>query len=193
MEGRLDKPSLERVSTGDRLELAAAGSWTAVHAAELDALVKGVEDARAGALTVDMREVNRLDTFGAWLLERLSRKWAARGTRMRIIGLPEHYRGLLDEVGPAVYERVDLRLSHPVAKAEMTEMLARTAPREIAGTMIREINQIDGAKYVMQDDSWLLIRPSGTEPVLRVYVEARSQDMINGLLAFGQKIAESVV
>ena len=99
MEGRLDKPSLERVSTGDRLELAAAGSWTAVHAAELDALVRGVEDSCAGALTVDMREVNRLDTFGAWLLERLSRKWAARGTRMRIIGLPEHYRGLLDEVG----------------------------------------------------------------------------------------------
>jgi phosphomannomutase len=75
----------------------------------------------------------------------------------------------------------------------MTEMLARTAPREIAGSRIQEINQIDGAKYVMADDSWLLIRPSGTEPVLRVYVEARSQDMIDGLLAFGKKIAQSVV
>ena len=107
--------------------------------------------------------------------------------------LSELVKGLLAEVGPAVYERVDLRLSRPVAKSEMTEMLARTAPREIAGTRVLEINQIDGAKYVMQDDSWLLIRPSGTEPVLRVYVEARSQHMIDGLLAFGQKIAESVV
>jgi phosphomannomutase len=100
---------------------------------------------------------------------------------------------LLAEVGPVVYERVDMRLSRPVAKSEMTEMLARTAPREIAGSRIQEINQIDGAKYVMADDSWLLIRPSGTEPVLRVYVEARSQDMIDGLLAFGKRIAQSVV
>jgi len=107
--------------------------------------------------------------------------------------LVELVRDLLAEVGPVVYERVDLRLSRPIAKSEMTEMLARTAPREIAGTRISEINQIDGAKYVMQDDSWLLIRPSGTEPVLRVYVEARTQEMINGLLAFGQRIAESVV
>jgi phosphomannomutase len=75
----------------------------------------------------------------------------------------------------------------------MTDMLSRTAPREIAGSRIREINQIDGAKYVMADDSWLLIRPSGTEPVLRVYVEARTPEMIKGLLAFGQRIAENVV
>jgi phosphomannomutase len=45
----------------------------------------------------------------------------------------------------------------------------------------------------MEDDSWLLIRPSGTEPVLRVYVEARSPEMAKELLDFGRKIAESVV
>jgi alpha-D-glucose phosphate-specific phosphoglucomutase len=100
---------------------------------------------------------------------------------------------LLTEVGPAVYQRVDMRLNRPIAKPEMTEMLTRTAPREIGGCKVSAVNQVDGMKYVMEDESWLLIRPSGTEPVLRVYVEARTQENVTGLLAFGRKIAESVV
>jgi phosphomannomutase len=44
----------------------------------------------------------------------------------------------------------------------------------------------------MEDDSWLLIRPSGTEPVLRVYAEGRSEDMVQALLAYGETIAESI-
>jgi phosphomannomutase len=43
----------------------------------------------------------------------------------------------------------------------------------------------------MVDDAWLLIRPSGTEPVLRVYAEAREEKMVQALLGFGQKVAES--
>jgi phosphomannomutase len=74
----------------------------------------------------------------------------------------------------------------------MTEMLTRNAPKEIAGQIVREVNDRDGVKYVMDDDSWLLIRPSGTEPVLRVYAEGRDQEMIKSLIGFGQQIAESV-
>jgi phosphomannomutase len=44
----------------------------------------------------------------------------------------------------------------------------------------------------MADDSWLLIRPSGTEPVLRVYAEGRSKEMVKSLLAYGQTVAASV-
>ena len=44
----------------------------------------------------------------------------------------------------------------------------------------------------MADDSWLLIRPSGTEPVLRVYAEGRSQEMVKALLEYGRQIAESI-
>jgi phosphomannomutase len=44
----------------------------------------------------------------------------------------------------------------------------------------------------MADDSWLLIRPSGTEPVLRVYAEGRSPQMVKALLAYGEGIAASV-
>ena len=100
---------------------------------------------------------------------------------------------LLADVGPALYERVDLRLSRPVAKAEMTEFLTRKAPKEIGGQNVDEISQRDGVKYIMADDSWLLIRPSGTEPVLRVYAEGRSLEMVKALLDYGRTVAESVV
>jgi phosphomannomutase len=107
--------------------------------------------------------------------------------------LVELVEALLAEVGPAIYERVDLRLSRPVAKAEMTDLLTKNAPAEIAGQKVAEVSQRDGVKYIMSDDSWLLIRPSGTEPVLRVYAEGRTREMISGLLGFGRQVAESVV
>jgi phosphomannomutase len=100
---------------------------------------------------------------------------------------------LLKEVGPAFYERTDLRLSRPVAKAEMTQFLTKQAPAEIGGEKVVEINQLDGVKYIMADDSWLLIRPSGTEPVLRVYAEGRSPEMVRALLGYGEQVAKSVV
>lgn len=107
--------------------------------------------------------------------------------------LVELVDNLLEDVGPAFYERVDLRLSRPVAKAEMTELLTRQAPKEIGGQKTNEVSQRDGVKYIMADDSWLLIRPSGTEPVLRVYAEGRTHKMVRDLMGYGRKIAESVV
>jgi phosphomannomutase len=99
---------------------------------------------------------------------------------------------LLDDVGPADYERRDLRLKHPVAKKEMTNRLKDEAPDAIGGVAVREVQTVDGVKYVMDDGSWLLIRPSGTEPVLRVYAEGRSQEMVDALLCFGEEIASSI-
>jgi phosphomannomutase len=100
---------------------------------------------------------------------------------------------LLEDVGPAHYERTDLRLSRPVAKAEMTDYLTKQAPAEIGGEPVSEVSQRDGIKYIMGDDSWLLIRPSGTEPVLRVYAEGRSHEMVKALLGYGEQVAKSVV
>jgi phosphomannomutase len=105
----------------------------------------------------------------------------------------EMVNDLLADVGPALYERVDLRLSRPVAKAEMTEFLTQKAPKEIGGQKVNEISQRDGVKYIMADDSWLLIRPSGTEPVLRVYAEGRNMEMVKALMGYGKTVAESVV
>ena len=85
---------------GERLELAAAGSWTAAHARELESLVDGVagEAAQAKSVSIDMRGVREFDTFGAWLLERLTRAWSGDGRKAEIVGLPKHDRGLLEEM-----------------------------------------------------------------------------------------------
>lgn len=107
--------------------------------------------------------------------------------------LVELVEDLLEEVGPAAYERADLRLSRPVARTDMANFLTKTAPREIGGQSVTEICQRDGIKYIMSDDSWLLIRPSGTEPVLRVYAEGRTREMVKALMNYGRGVAERVV
>lgn len=96
---------------------------------------------------------------------------------------------LLSEVGPAHYARTDLRLNKPVDKNEMTLRLNEQAPKEIGGQKVMKVANMDGSKYILADDSWLLIRPSGTEPVLRVYAEGRSPEMLKALMDFGEKVA----
>ena len=108
------------------------------------------------------------------------------------VTLRELVNNLLKEVGPAFYERTDLRLKRPISKKVMTDKLINEAPASIGGEGISEIACIDGVKYIMADDSWLLIRPSGTEPVLRVYAEGRSPEMVRALLGFGEQVAASV-
>jgi phospholipid/cholesterol/gamma-HCH transport system permease protein len=85
---------------GERLRLAASGSWTAANAGELEALVDGVarEASRASSVSIDMGGVRGFDTFGAWLLERLSRTWGVLGRKAEIVGLPTHDLKLLEEM-----------------------------------------------------------------------------------------------
>jgi phosphomannomutase len=94
------------------------------------------------------------------------------------------------DVGPAHYTRRDIPLRRPIAKAEMVARLTDGAPASLAGQDVAEIVTLDGVKYLLSDDSWLLIRPSGTEPVLRVYAEAREPAAVEALLAFGEQVAE---
>ena len=101
--------------------------------------------------------------------------------------------GLLKDVGPAFYERTDLRLKHPVSKEVITRRLTQEAPQELGGQKLLEVQTLDGVKYIFADDSWLLVRPSGTESVLRVYAEGRSEGMVKELLDFGHKFAQTIV
>jgi phospholipid/cholesterol/gamma-HCH transport system permease protein len=83
-----------------RLELAAGGAWTAANAGALETLVDGVsaDAARARSVSIDMAGVREFDTFGAWLLERLTRQWRGRGGAASIVGMPEHDQTLLKEM-----------------------------------------------------------------------------------------------
>jgi len=107
-------------------------------------------------------------------------------------GAPLHeiVHDLLSDVGPAFYARKDLRLSRPVSKDDMVRMLVNDAPSTIDGVEVEDIQTNDGVKYYLNDGSWLLIRPSGTEPVLRVYAEALEKERVTTLLDFGQGVAE---
>jgi alpha-D-glucose phosphate-specific phosphoglucomutase len=91
--------------------------------------------------------------------------------------------------GPACYQRRDLRLRHPVVKSEMVARLVDGAPSDIGGLAVGKVDSLDGIKYRLEDDSWLLIRPSGTEPVLRVYAEAPTSEGVKALLGFGEEVA----
>ena len=95
-----NEPLLSRSTTGDRLLLAAGGAWTAVHAHKLEAVVESIEREAAGvrAMSLDMRGIVALDTFGAWLIERLIRTWRSVGREAHLLGVPEHCRELLEEV-----------------------------------------------------------------------------------------------
>ena len=96
---------------------------------------------------------------------------------------------LIKEYGPVHYQRTDLRLSQPIAKDQMTRQLLEETPPEIGGERVTDIQSVDGVKFILADDSWLLIRPSGTEPVLRVYAEGRSPEMVEELLKYGELVA----
>ncbi|MFZ0549140.1 MAG: phosphoglucomutase/phosphomannomutase family protein [Candidatus Promineifilaceae bacterium] len=97
---------------------------------------------------------------------------------------------LLKKYGPAQYARTDMSLTRPIAKSEMVKMLVDEAPSAIEGVTIERLDTIDGVKYYLNDGSWLLIRPSGTEPVLRVYAEAPDDERVKALLGFGEAMAK---
>jgi alpha-D-glucose phosphate-specific phosphoglucomutase len=105
------------------------------------------------------------------------------------VPLHELIADIQSQVGPARYARADLHLRHPVDKRQMVSRLTDGAPAAIAGMSIRAIDTLDGVKYRFGDDSWLLIRPSGTEPLLRVYAEAPTDEQVKALLGYGEQVA----
>lgn len=109
-------------------------------------------------------------------------------------GVPLHemIADIQKQAGPTCYVRRDLRLRHPVAKAEMVARLCDEAPATIGGMIVKEVQSLDGVKYLMDDDSWLLIRPSGTEPVLRVYAESATGEATDALIGYGESVAAAV-
>jgi phosphomannomutase len=107
------------------------------------------------------------------------------------VPLSELVADVQSQAGPTCYTRNDLRLRHPVNKSKMVARLSQSAPTKLAGTDVTEVLTLDGIKYRLADQSWLLIRPSGTEPVLRVYAEAPDEAMVRELIDYGKKIAAS--
>jgi len=95
---------------------------------------------------------------------------------------------LMQEFGEFHYGRNDVHTGAFDKKA-LTRQLTEEAPQRILHHAVLQVNNSDGVKYLLDDDSWLLIRPSGTEPVLRIYAEARNREEVPQLLACGASLA----
>jgi alpha-D-glucose phosphate-specific phosphoglucomutase len=98
---------------------------------------------------------------------------------------------VMDDIGHFAYARNDYE-TPPFSKTELVQQLAEAAPAHLAGQMVKDVNTRDGVKYLMADSSWLLIRPTGTEPVLRVYAEAHNQQEVAALLEEGAQLAQAI-
>lgn len=91
-------------------------------------------------------------------------------------------------VGPHCYDRLDLRFDE--VEREAIERRVRTAePRRLAGRRVEHIDTRDGWWFVLPDGYWALVRFSGTEPLLRVYAEGESPEMVRGLLSEARSLA----
>ncbi|MCP2727187.1 phosphoglucomutase/phosphomannomutase family protein [Limnofasciculus baicalensis] len=75
--------------------------------------------------------------------------------------------------GPLYNQRLDLHLDDP-HKAAVLDFCTKTPPTEVAGIKVKEVGRKDGIKLYLEEGSWVLLRPSGTEPLMRVYLETNS-------------------
>jgi phospholipid/cholesterol/gamma-HCH transport system permease protein len=93
-------PTLEHIAKGNGLALCAAGPWTARFAPELEQMVSDAERLTKSRpnISIDVSKISKLDTFGAWLIERLRRSLTRGGVEASIAGLSADYSTLVDEV-----------------------------------------------------------------------------------------------
>jgi phosphomannomutase len=103
-------------------------------------------------------------------------------------GLRQLLNETMDEIGHFFYRRIDRRIEDS-AKEELIARMKAQPPVEIDGRVVVGTNFSDGFKFIFENGDWLLIRPSGTEPVLRLYSEADSIDQVDRLLRAAGVIA----
>jgi phosphomannomutase len=98
---------------------------------------------------------------------------------------------LEQRVGPHAYARHDIHLTRETYDAErkrVLETLGKKEPDEIAGVRVQRVRSDDGFKFYLEDGSWVLLRASGTEPLIRVYSEAADQAAVDSRLAALEEI-----
>lgn len=109
---------------------------------------------------------------------------AAEAVAARGKSLTEQLEELYGKVGKLESARIGVKLTDDVA-AKLKEKLAQE-PTEIDGRAIESINRMDGVKFIFTDGSWMLMRPSGTEPLVRIYAESEDKQDLEVLIEQGR-------
>ncbi len=100
----------------------------------------------------------------------------------------ELLKQLYAKVGPHFYDRSDVEFDQS-QRAAILERLATANPVKVAGLAVTGTNTIDGFLYNLEGGGWLLIRFSGTEPLMRIYCEVPSEELVPQVLAAGRQLA----
>ncbi len=110
---------------------------------------------------------------------------AAEAVAARGASMTDQLESLFAKTGRLESGRTGVKLTPelmPVLKEKLKE-----EPTSVGGRKVKTINRIDGVKIIFEDDSWLLVRPSGTEPLVRIYAESESAKDMEVLLEQGRK------
>ncbi|MCY7377584.1 MAG: phosphoglucomutase/phosphomannomutase family protein [Pyrinomonadaceae bacterium] len=110
---------------------------------------------------------------------------AAEAVAVRGTSLTEQLNELYSRVGKLESGRIGVKLTDEIAET-LQEKLANE-PSEIGGKKIDKINRMDGVKFIFADKSWMLMRPSGTEPMVRIYAETENKKDLEVLLEQGRR------
>ena len=100
--------------------------------------------------------------------------------------IKELLEDLFRRVGPRYTIREDVTVTDTMR--ETLDKTMKHPPTSFAGKSVNTVNQLDGCKLLLSDGSWFLIRPSGTEPIVRCYAEASTPDQLQNLLSAGREL-----
>ncbi|WP_336024196.1 phosphoglucomutase/phosphomannomutase family protein [Halobellus salinisoli] len=160
-------------------ETAVGFKWVAQAMAEHDALIGG-EESGGFSIRGHVREKDGV------LMALLGAAAAAEES------MDVRVDRLLDTHGDIVSDKISLDCPDS-EKARVISDLDEALPERVADRDIAEVVTLDGFKLLLEDGSWLLVRPSGTEPKMRIYTEASSQDRAEALLAAGRELVEPLI
>ncbi len=137
-------PELTATPSGDVLELRPAGSWTAANVTVLEALSDGVAPQldRSKSIRLDLAGLRELDTLGAWLLEKMSRRASSAGHPVELVGVDDNYSGLIEEV-------------HQVNRRN-------PAPAPALNPVVAKVNDIGRSALSARDDVTVFLRMLGS-------------------------------
>ncbi len=94
---------------------------------------------------------------------------------------------LFAKIGRMEFERRGLSLTEAQMNAFRFDIAPNLNPESICGKRVVDVDRRDGVKFYLDDDAWLMMRPSGTEPLVRTYAEAETLDEVHALLDFAEK------